>query len=207
MADYTLTLKDTNVRNRPRVQTTEYEGISFTVQVFTETGEDWNMVNELNCFVTPTSGSSGDVVTITPIFENLDGRMYAIFRGAINTSVQGQTLGAFNYSQVDSDYGLEVFNTNGIKIIDPTSSFVRIVANGYIPTVAPYTTYTIPITGMVDDGSWDVIGGWTVNDQPSNDLAFIGCDYEINIQTGYFEIIGNDEGWTSLDLGWWVIRW
>lgn len=207
MADYTLTLEDSTVGTRPRLPITEYEGTSFTVEVITETGEDWYLSQDLNCTTVPTTGASGDVVTITPFFEDLDCRCFSLFRGVLDNTVQGQTIGVFNYTAVDANYGLQVFNENGDLIIDPRTSFVRLVSNGLIPTVSPGTTYTIPIVGMVNDGTWDVITGWTINNQPSTDIGVIACDYSMSIGTNQFTIDGSDGGWTSTNLAWWVIRW
>lgn len=207
MADYILTLEDSTVGTRPRLPITEYEGTPFTVQVITETGEDWYLAQDLNCTTVPTTGASGDVVTITPFFEDLDCRCFSLFRGVLDSTVQGQTLGVFNYTAVDANYGLQVFNENGDLIIDPRTSFVRLVSNGIISTVAPSTTYVIPVPGMVDDGTWDIITGWTVSDQPSTDISQIGCDYTTEIQTNQFIVEGSPDGWTSSNLSWLVVRW
>lgn len=206
MADYTLTLEDSTVTTRPRLELTEYEGESYTVQIFTETSENWYLSNSTNCNVVPTSGASGDTVTITNIFDELDLRVFAIFRGALDSTVQGQTIGALNLLGLNSDYGAEIYNENGDLIIDPTSSLVRFVASGVISSIDSGEIVTIPVTGMSTDGSWEVILGWCINDNTATtDIRFRGMDFSLSIESGYFEVEGRD--YTTDNVPWWAVRW
>ena len=54
-------------------------------------------------------------------------------------------------------YGIEIFNSSGVKVLELSNRVARFVAKGSA-TTSSTGTVTVSITGMENNDSWDVIG-------------------------------------------------
>ena len=193
MADFTIFLEESGSAALS-YNYTGYEGSTYTVEITTWDGSNWELYNNTNTIAYPTSGPSGSVCTFTITF--------AILSLLWNVSFQSPTSrrlimrGVFNRLGVPSDYGLEIYNSNNKLIVDPTSDLVRFAYNGSFTNVQAGEIVTVPIPGMAPDGTWAVIVGY---------LALV--EYErADINEGSFEVKFINTIPSGQSMPWWVIR-
>lgn len=78
---------------------------------------------------------------------------------------------------------MEVYSSGSVKIIEITSRCTVTVARGTTPSITSGGSTTVNITGMANDGNWQVF--IYPNSSPNSVLA---DDYSQSISTGSFQV-------------------
>ena len=94
-------------------------------------------------------------------------------------------------------YGLQVFNSSGVIIIDVSSRLPRFVASGATGSVPGYSSVPIYISGMENTDEWlvGVYGGLTGN-------TYNPSKSNITKYSGYFTITNTES--EARTYNWWV---
>lgn len=175
---------------------TENVGFSCTVNTGSlgnweiSTDGTWNGID--NCSVSATSGSNGNTITITP---DIHASSYAVYFRILNTPRNALLCGSIaRTSTSPATYGLEVYNSSGVKIISPESWLTRFAASGTVTQTinAGATSSAINVSGMQNNNSWDVLISHVNQSMTSASGYVVLNNITVSKYSGYFKITNDN---------------
>lgn len=184
------------------------EGDVFDIEIQSD-GYDWVVDTTIGCTLSSSSGSSGDIVTVTTVNT---GFFYWLVRinlpdrlSPFGLPYTSGAYGIMQWIQQPSDYGINIFNESGVITLSAVDYLPRFNMSGVVASLDPNETVTITVPGLdpTTDG-WQVLVGFADGDASEVGLV------KFVTYSGYFTITNfntyNLSNYTIYNIPWLVLR-